>query len=218
MLAQRRSFRIGDEVLRTPLLVPSYSSRAGGQAVTKIVKVTEEFVGGPILVSAYDVKRNGLKQSDLAFATHVFLDSGGYEAGADADLSEVVTRTGPPEKSLVTEHRDVLNRWNLKQHTVLVNFDTPPRRESFDKQMKRAEDQRLEYASAAHVFLAKPEPTVAKLHRYYVDVGTIIDHLDDLSKFDIIGVTEKELGDSMQRWSRLSEQFFRVDKWSVCRG
>jgi hypothetical protein len=90
------------------LLVPSYSSRAGGQAVTEIVKVTQEFVGGAILVSAYDIKRSRLRQSHVSFATQVFLDSGGYEAGADADLSEVVTRTGPPEKWLADEHSEVL--------------------------------------------------------------------------------------------------------------
>jgi hypothetical protein len=27
-----------------------------------------------------------------------------------------------------------------------------------------------------------------------------------------------DLAAGMQRWSRLSEQIFRVDKWSVCRG
>jgi hypothetical protein len=197
MFAQRRSFNIGDETIRTPLLVPSYSSRAGGQAVTEIIKVTQEFVGGAILVSSYDIKRNRLRQSHLGFATHVFLDSGGYEAGADADLSEVVTRTEPTEKWLAAEHREVLSRWNFNQPTVLVNFDTPHRRERFKEQLRRAHHQREQYRSAAHVFLAKPEPMNAKLQRYYVDIGTIIKHLGHLSEFDIIGVTEKELGDSM---------------------
>jgi hypothetical protein len=197
MFANRRSFNIGDEVIRTPLLVPSYSSRAGGQAVTEIVKVTQEFVGGVILISAYDIKRNRLKQSNVQFATHVFLDSGGYEAGADADLSEVVSRTEPPDNWSIAEHRDVLTRWNFTQPTVLVNFDAPDRRIKFEKQVARANRQREKYKFAAHVFLAKPEPNSAQLQRYYVDVSTIITHLGDLAEFDIIAVTEKELGDSM---------------------
>ena len=31
-------------------------------------------------------------------------------------------------------------------------------------------------------------------------------------------LVRKIAGDTKERWSRLSEQFFRVDKWSVCRG
>jgi queuine/archaeosine tRNA-ribosyltransferase len=197
MFAHRRSFKIGDETIKTPLLVPSYSSRAGGQAVTEIIKVTQEFVKRDILVSAYDIKRNGLKQSHVKFATHVFLDSGGYEAGADADLSEVVSRTEPPDKWLASEHREVLSAWNFDQPTVLVNFDTPRRRERFETQLSRAHRQRQRYAFAAHAFLAKPEPADTRLGRYYVDIATVIEHLDELTEFDIIGVTEKELGESM---------------------
>jgi hypothetical protein len=138
MFAVRRSFKIGDEVIRTPLLLPSYSSRAGGQAVTEIVKVTREFVSGPILVSAYDIKRSRLKQKDLSFATHIFLDSGGYEAGADADLSEVVSRTAPPASWRIKEHDEVLKNWDFGQPTVLVNYDAPDRKVAFDLQAARA--------------------------------------------------------------------------------
>lgn len=197
MFALRRSFNIGEEVIRTPLLVPSYSSRAGGEAVTEIVKVTREFVGGPILISAYDIKRNRLKQSDLSFATHIFLDSGGYEAGADADLSEVVNRTEPPNKWRIKEHGDVLEKWDFTQPTVLVNYDAPDRRIGFEMQIARANKQRERFKSAAHVFLAKPGPSRAQADRYYINVDDIIGHLDDLAQFDVIGVTEKELGDSM---------------------
>jgi hypothetical protein len=174
MLAARRSFRIGEETIRTPLLVPSYSSRAGGQAVTEIIKVTREFVSGVVLVSAYDIQRNGLKQSDLQFATHVFLDSGGYEAGADADLSEVVSPSTRPDNWRIKEHGEVLKKWKFEQPTVLVNYDAPDKRINFDSQIRRANRQREKYKSAAHVFLAKPEPKAASAQRYYVSIPDII--------------------------------------------
>lgn len=201
MLSARRRFLVGEEVHRTPLIVPSYSSRAGGQAVADIIKVTREFVNGPILVSAYDVARNKVKQSSLTFATLVFLDSGGYEAGADADLSEVVSRTEGPELWRITDHNAVLASWNFQKPTVLVNFDTPRRRETLAVQISRALNQVRRYPSAAHVFLAKPTPSRRFGDRYYLDVDELAQHAPTIGKFDILGVTEKELGDSL--WARL---------------
>jgi two-component system, response regulator PdtaR len=34
----------------------------------------------------------------------------------------------------------------------------------------------------------------------------------------ITGYTDRDTVERIQRWSRLSEQIFRIDKWSVCRG
>src|SRR6266481_9408506 len=117
MFADRRSFSIGEEVIRTPLIVPSFSSRAGGQAVTEIINITKEFVGGPILISAYDIKRHRVRQSHVGFATNIFLDSGGYEAGSDVDLSEVANRTLSSERWLRSEYHEVLKAWNFRQPT-----------------------------------------------------------------------------------------------------
>lgn len=197
MLAKRRSFKVGDETLRTPLLIPSYSSRAGGEAVTEIINVTKEFVGGPVLVSAYDVKRHRLRQSALSFATHIFLDSGGYEAGADADLSEVVTRTEGRDPWTIKEYKDVLCNWDFVQPTIVVNYDSPARRETLEAQISRAKKHRELSPSAAHVFLAKPEPSNRRNRRYYVNVDKLVEHLQELEEFDILGITEKELGESL---------------------
>lgn len=196
MFHERRQFKIGDETIRTPLVVPSFSSRAGGQAVSKIIDVTKEFVGGVILVSAYDVLRHKVQQRSLSHATHIFLDSGGYEAGADADLSEAFTPSGTRAWS-IGEYRQVLEAWDYCKPTVLVNFDSPHRRESLDRQIARAQENRARFADASHVFLAKPEPAGTNRHGNYLDVGALVPRLRQTTQFDIIAATEKELGDSL---------------------
>ena len=49
-------------------------------------------------------------------------------------------------------------------------------------------------------------PTTHSYPTYLVDISTI-------------GmITEVMTDDETESWSRLSEQFFRFDKWSLCRG
>src|SRR5580704_18024590 len=88
MLAKRRTVRLGNATeLRTPLLLPSFSSK-GFPKVQKIIKACEEYISDEILVSAYDVSY-GTLSPEFDFASAIFLDSGGYEASRDADLSEI---------------------------------------------------------------------------------------------------------------------------------
>lgn len=194
ILAARRSFKIGDETIRTPLIVPSYSSRASGQDVSEILKVTKEFVGGPILISAYDVKRHKVKQAQTKFATHIFLDSGGYEAGADADLSEVAFHPNQVPKWTTKEHQEVVASWDFKQPTALVSYDSPDRRETLSKQIARARKQKEAIPAAAHILLVKPEPPNGSKK---INVQNIVNNIQEISEFDVLGFTEKELGDSL---------------------
>ena len=55
MLAKRRSLLLdGREIERTPLLIPSFSSK-GFPDVDKIIKYSSELIDGVMLVSAYDL-------------------------------------------------------------------------------------------------------------------------------------------------------------------
>ena len=79
MLARRRALRLnGREVERTPLLVPSFSSK-GFPDVRKIIEYSSEIIEGPMLVSAYDLHYKAI-EPPFDFASFLFLDSGGYEA------------------------------------------------------------------------------------------------------------------------------------------
>ena len=58
MLAKRRALkRDGQEIERTPLLVPSFSSK-GFPEVNKTIKFCAELFDGATLVSAYDLHYN----------------------------------------------------------------------------------------------------------------------------------------------------------------
>jgi hypothetical protein len=191
MLAARRKFMIGQEEISTPILLPSYSSRASDQSVSKVIAVTKEFVSGPILVSAYDICREKLNPSSLSFATHIFLDSGGYEARDETDLSEVAAKPRVPKPWTIREYEGILEAWDFGRPTVVVSYDVPTRREGIKDQLKRAHRYREKYAEAAHLLLVKPEP-----NNDLVNVDWICKNAKRFSDFDIVGVTEKELGHS----------------------
>jgi hypothetical protein len=107
MLAKRRGFyRDGKEVIRTPLLLPSFSSK-GFPEVQEIIETTSEVIDGPCLVSAYDLHYNKI-QGPFEFAQAIFVDSGGYEAGKDVELSDLGTTTHMPASWSMDQFNSVI--------------------------------------------------------------------------------------------------------------
>ncbi len=95
MLPERRSIRLqGTEVGRTPLIVPSFSSK-GFPEVKKIIETLKELISGCLLISAYDIHYEHVS-GDVSFAELIFLDSGGYECAKDKELSNLATSTTCP--------------------------------------------------------------------------------------------------------------------------
>lgn len=77
----------GNQLFRTPLLVPSFSSK-GFPDMRKIMSLMSEFITETTLVSAYDCHYGYCDPKRLTFPSVIFLDSGGYEARVEYDLSE----------------------------------------------------------------------------------------------------------------------------------
>src|SRR4051812_3170934 len=97
MLAKRRALTLnGIEVERTPLLVPSFSSK-GFPDVQKIIEACSELIEGVTLVSAYDLHYEKIK-APFNFPKLIFLDSGGYEASKDVELSDLGERDHEPKE------------------------------------------------------------------------------------------------------------------------
>src|SRR5258706_4513248 len=87
-LAAHRKVRFGGEdVIRTPLVVPSFSSK-GFPEVIKILETLEEKITECVLVSAYDCHYQKVPRN-IQFPEFVFLDSGGYECSVDTELSDL---------------------------------------------------------------------------------------------------------------------------------
>src|ERR1700688_794800 len=107
MLARKRALVAnGAEVTRTPLLVPSFSSK-GFPDVAKLVRTAEEFIEGEMLLSAYDIHYKHVV-GPFDFASLVFLDSGGYEASQDGELSDLGDRPHEPQQWTRALHAAVL--------------------------------------------------------------------------------------------------------------
>jgi hypothetical protein len=110
MLAQRRSLKLnGSEIERTPLLVPSFSSK-GFPDVRKIIAYSSEVIEGPTLISAYDLHYEKISPP-FEFASLLFLDSGGYEASKEAELSDFGEREHVPNDWTPEMHEAQLAKW-----------------------------------------------------------------------------------------------------------
>jgi len=192
MWARRRSICInGVEVARTPLIVPSFSSK-GFPEVSKIIKASEEFISGPILVSAYDV-HYGTIIPPFDFASLVFVDSGGYEASKDADLSELSAGSHIPESWSQDMYQGVIAGWTGRSPTVLISYDHPREKLPVRKQVDRARRIKKLRTDCLHEILVKPETKAQK----YVKIESVTKNVHALDDFDIVGVTEKEIGSSI---------------------
>ena len=75
--------------VKTPLLVPSFSSKALDDVCT-VFETLQPDITDSFLVSAYDIHHNELEVPSGAAAEVLFLDSGGYEVSMDSESGEPI--------------------------------------------------------------------------------------------------------------------------------
>ena len=207
-LAERRELKFtSGESLRTPLLVPSFSSRIAD--VEKPLSASREFIDGPFLISAYDIARGHL-DGPFDFAGAVFLDSGGYEVGPGSDLSDVSSvPSGEPEDWSAEQHSAVLAAWSANVPTVVISYDHPHIRIPVSEQISRCRKLALP-PNAARELLLKPETN----RQNFIQMDAVAAKVQHLHHFQAVGVTEKEIGNSvldrMRNIARLRRELKRV--------
>lgn len=208
MLAKKRAINLnGAEIARTPLLVPSFSSK-GFPDVGKIIKTMEEVIEGVILISAYDIRHKKIRPP-FDFPSLIFLDSGGYEASKDAELSDFGERDHNPLEWSQRMHEDVLSSWKPSVPTVLISYDHPSERLTIRRQIKRAEGMAPGRSGVLREILIKPETKGQTL----LNINSVTSQVRGLSQFDVIGVTEKEIGNSiLNRMENLAKLRMALDK------
>lgn len=196
---QARVVRIGGGVAApTPLLLPSFSSRAltpGARTQRKNREAAErtvKLVVGPVLISAYDLHagafrgRRRSRDIPLLGPGLTFVDSGGYE-----------NFVRPDRKWTAERHAATLETWPSDVPAVMVGFDTP------------ALDIRSQVDAAASILparrvgralLIKPIPGAGRS-----EPGGMLDLIKQLEwpvvsleGIDVIGVTEKEAGSTLR--------------------
>lgn len=197
MLARKLKLTLnGLEVGTTPMLVPSVSSRVN-LPVRELLQTISAIVDGPLSISAYDyyyLKERSVPVDDIiSFPDLIFLDSGGYECNKDQDVSDIGLYRPDPNKWNEDMHSEVINEWSIKIPTVLISYDHPSERHPIEEQIEKANDLFERKDRFLKEILIKPETTVSKR----INTEKVMENLESLSSFDIIGFTEKELGYSI---------------------
>lgn len=198
--------------LRTPLLIPSFSSKgfdvaqrsARGKTLisecSQYLQVFANRLDKAFLVSAYDLHHKLLdpekeltvrKFSNSVWATPkmLFIDSGLYERREGADSHEPLQEMRIPNEWEEGDFLRFAKKLPVKAPIALVNWD---RYESYRKQIDAAQAFFIDHKSFLSVFLLKPEKD-GEFHNF----SRLAADADRIAAFDVIGVTEKEMGDSV---------------------
>lgn len=183
--ARRRTKTLG---IRTPLLVPSFSSR-GYPGLAEIIEAIRPEIADACLVSAYDVSSGQCPGDFERLANIVVVDSGLYECG-DAPVAVDAHLPRPTGSEWQRDAyrrfiRGLGDRW-ASTNALLVSYDTYA---SFEEQVLHARDDFKGIDGVATALLLKPE-----------EPGHCYDHFlgvdGRFEMFDVVGVTERELGSS----------------------
>lgn len=180
--------RIARLSVETPLLAPSFSSR-GFPDIGAIIDALRVDVGGLCLVSAFDLAHEHAPPDFEALADIVVIDSGLYEASPAAVAVDAYLPTASNRAWTRDAYRAFLVAAAPRMsttNTIVVSYD------SYAPLNEQVEHARADFANAsgaAFDFLLKPE-VEGQIHGPWAVTGS------HLAGFDIIGVTERELGRS----------------------
>lgn len=184
---KNRSLKIGNvTIARTPIALPSFSSEALASDLADTTARIGEFVAGPILISAFDLHHGYLPapaEGKAVFnAPLTFIDSGGYE--------NLRVRSRNRRISL-DQHASVLESWPESAQTVAVNFDFPS--DDIGEQLAAA-NSLCPSRTIGRELLIKPGKKVALAGL----IGQLPNHRSSIASIDVVGLTEKEAGGTLQ--------------------
>lgn len=215
VLARRASFEHPTAGrIELPLLVPAFSSKGfeirhkgvgkRRRQYSEVAYQLEDFGKHPqksVLLSAYDIHFGHFLAPELSSqapnvylknAGVAFIDSGGYELAPEYDSTEPRRYSREPARFTVADYHAVLDRLVEKgapAPLVISNYDHRRDRTSLDQQIREARATFTRYRDFASDLILKP------WKGRYVDPADLSDSdVANLRGFDIIGVTEKELG------------------------
>jgi hypothetical protein len=196
--------------IETPLLIPSFSSKGfirsaetgasdNGEyksGLHRQYEVMREYITDTVLVSAYDIAQ-GYFPSPSEIKSYVellFLDSGGYEISDDTDLSDVSEPDTHGREWSEAQYRKVLAAWPKELASVFVSYDNQTERLPLEDQISRANSLFSDHRHQMTTFLIKPETKDQRTLRE--PLAKLFGDASNLSSFNIIGLTEKEVGKS----------------------
>ena len=185
--------------IKTPLLVPSFSSRASIE-IGRIFETLQPSITDTFLISAYDVFHSNVQLPSAAIAEVLFLDSGGYEVSSESDMTDPqylelgnLSEERPRPQWDVENYLVALQSVDPVMPTIVTAFDHPDVRLPVAHQMDKALEVFKDFPDLGREILIKPESTDQR----FVEVHKVIAEITKFSQFDVIGITEAELGDSI---------------------
>lgn len=216
--------------LSTPLLVPSFSSKGLGfipfdeklgfdkrdgkreiSEANQIMATSSQVITETALVSAFDYAQGFIPEPEnLTLNVELmFVDSGGYETSNYYDLSELFEAPSYKHNWNKLNHLESLKKWPEHSPAVFISFD---QNIEFAKQIEDAQKLSANFPNQLSSFLIKPEKPGNK----NIPLKSILPVIDELKHFDIIGITEKELGHSIiTRMTNLAEFRNDLDKAGI---
>jgi hypothetical protein len=206
----------------TPLLVPSFSSkgfvdvRDEESEVEKALRISSEWITEAMLVSAYDIHYKFIPPPEALDGTPsvIIVDSGGYEAGIDHDLSVAAVFPYEPKPWTLTELVKVLDAWPDRYAAIFVSFDRPDERLPVAEQVAAARELFGRYPLQLSNMLLKPE--TKDQHTLKKPLEVVSAEPSIVAGFSFIGVTEKELGGSLlDRMVALARLRLKLDEAGV---
>lgn len=189
-----------------PLFVPSFSSKGNlliphknGNYVSDnydLLQVLDIRVSNSYLVSAYDIFYGYMPQNpnDWPYTDYLFIDSGGYEITDSYDLSErnkFNYNVFPWDIDKMKQVYHMISSCPQFCNTALIlsSYDSPG---PFREQLEAALKLTTEFPGALVNFIIKPAFSFDQL------LDEIQRNIDDLRSIPILGLTEKELGNTVQ--------------------
>jgi len=173
---------IGEIAIQTPLLIPSFSSVVS-QNIGEIHARLRDHISTASLIGAYDLYYNFIDREKIWVSDVVFIDSGTYEQ---------VIQTGSQNLRnwSLSMYLAVLDTLKPLTKVVLINYD---KHGPLKKQITDAQNLFSKYPEYATCFLCKPSQTSIST----VDIMNLVENITLTEPFNILGLTEKELGDSL---------------------
>jgi hypothetical protein len=188
--------------IETPILIPSFSSKGfsmdtkGMSEIEGVMKLSKEFLTDTILISAYDLYYHHIPEpSEFVSTKLVFIDSGGYEVSRLYELSGINKVPHTSNDWNEDYLKEVIDKWPERFPAAIVNYDHEKERRPLEFQISRARSFFDNYQNKLSDFLIKPE----NRDNLEIPHTKIIEHINDFNGYDILGFTEKELGNSIYK-------------------
>lgn len=230
MLAERRTIRLSNGIeISTPLVIPSLSTRNVGRLdqegidgesqppvsyASGVLETLGNHIDEALLVSAYDLHYRALHESDRLLKGEaptcfhhpnlLMLDSGLYETRERVGYDDGYEQ---PKDWSPEMYSELLAQLPAEFPGAIVNYDlnadqlSDPKEMSYGAQLDRAREFFAAHDGPASVCLLKPER-----QGRFIDCSQLASVAADLKEFDIVAITEKELGDTLrQRFDQLAK-------------